>query len=152
MSIQDKYPTPRPPWAEADDCAYCSRKAECAKLKVFYEGESYPACERYVDFAAELDKEHERLEKLKELQRIKTPTPRPEGAVKRDCLYCKKLAECHYPLQGECRVCDGFNELEARPPEKPKHCFFCLSNYKCTGFRVRRDGKPCEKYKEYQEA
>ena len=151
--LQGYEPLLRPSGA-GPDCAYCHDKKHCitAAGRQFFVGELYPPCKNYVDHREKLDEDQKRRERLRELGKIAIPVPRPEGASK-DCLHCKLLKEsalrCYTgPWQGAGRVCNDYNEVEARPKEEQQRCFYCLNNFNCSQSRVLRNGKPCERYKE----
>ena len=151
--LQDCNPLPRPSGAD-HDCAYCSRKRSCVSAgRQFFVGDAYPVCPSYADYAAELDEDWKRSERLKELSKITDPVPRPEGEAP-DCLYCKMLPKqsglyCHNgPWQGAGRTCKNYSEATKRPENAPQHCIYCLNNFNCSRGRVLRIGKPCERYKE----
>jgi len=145
--LQSRLPVLRPEGAEPD-CAYCAGKSSCPRT--FYVGDRNNPCSYYAEFNEKVKRE-ERNKKLKE---VFDSTPRPEGASS-DCLHCQRLkdklgAVCRDgPWQGQGKVCGNYHEIPVRPNDKPQHCLYCLENHNCTQARVVRDGRPCEKYKEY---
>jgi len=155
--LQGSNPVMRPE-GEPPDCAFCIKKVSCMAPKnagaqegrSFYVGEKYSPCNGY----SELNEEEKKQARLREQRKIFDPIPRPEGQEP-DCLYCRMLRErrgilCRSgPYQGLNRVCDNYHEIKARPAGEARHCLNCLDNFDCEYGRVVRDGKPCEKYREY---
>jgi len=148
--LQNRMPVLRPE-GEKPDCMYCAGKLNCGRK--FYVGDRNDVCIGYEELNEKIKKE----ERLKELKEVFVPVPRPEGAS-RDCLHCQRLNEklgaiCRDgvwgPWQGQGKVCGHYHEISARPDDKPQHCLYCLENHYCTRARVTRDGRPCEKYREY---
>jgi hypothetical protein len=139
------------PEGAAPDCAYCVKKFSCSSRLKFLVGRKYPPCQFYKE-VNEVEKEKARSEELK---KITTPIVKPLEAAP-DCAYCKQLGFGLATLcfggwgsrQGMGQVCENYMEIKSRPPNEPKHCLFCLINYKCTRRRVLHEGTPCERYQE----
>jgi hypothetical protein len=131
------------------------QKPSCRKngREHFFEGEKYPPCENYVDIVEFEAREADRKKNLAEMKKITVPTARPDGAAP-DCLYCKRLNKPHNfrggPFQGEGKVCKYYGEISVRPAGEPQHCLYCLENISCERGRVLTNGKPCERYREYE--
>jgi len=148
--LQSRLPVLRPEGAEPD-CMYCSGKSSCPRK--FFVGDRNDPCSYYEELNERVKKE----ERTKELKEVFDPVPRPEGASP-DCLHCQRLKEklgavCRDgicgPWQGQGKVCGNYHEISARPDDKPQNCIYCLENQNCSQARVVRDGRPCERYREY---
>jgi hypothetical protein len=155
QEIHSCYPRPRQD-SEDHDCLFCVNADTCEKRNgIFFVGERYKPCKRYVGLRERNFETWKKLEEEREerevVKKIFTPTPRPPES-KKDCLFCKKLIRHHrlgLPRQGDGEVCSEYSEINIRPEDEAQHCIYCLINFKCEYKRIVRDGQPCGKYVEY---
>jgi len=66
-----------------------------------------------------------------------------------NCLFCLKNSNCPNDRVTKGQICNDYLEIPIKLEGNQKHCLFCLQNWNCLRDRVMRDGRPCEKYSEF---